>query len=279
MRFMKRLAAAGITAAMVFSMTANVYAAGWENGPLGWLYQNPDGSYASNAWELINGAWYYFNSNGTMLENGITPDGFMVGADGAWVEGIAQQAQQAAAAAGITEDDVNAAIKAAQEAGLTEESVNAAIQAAQEAGLTEENINAAIAAAQEAAAGITEEDVNAALEAAAAEAQNAASEVQNAAAAAGITEEDIAAAAAQGYHCAIVFVIQMNGIRYVEPNDATQPAFREALDRTADAGVQVICQSCQVEADRIWISGTADDTARFRKKHGGQQHAIHHQSL
>ena len=77
--------------------------------------------------------------------------------------------------------------------------------------------------------------------------------------------KELAAAAARGYHCAIVFVIQMNGIRRVEPNDVTQPEFREALVRAADAGVQVICQSCQVEADRIWISGAADDTARFRE--------------
>ena len=90
---------------------------------------------------------------------------------------------------------------------------------------------------------------------------------------------ELTAASTKGWHCAIVFVIQMNGIRHVEPNDATQPAFREALVRAVDAGVQVICQSCRVEADRIWISGTADDTERFRDQQGGQQHAIHHQSL
>ncbi len=77
--------------------------------------------------------------------------------------------------------------------------------------------------------------------------------------------KELAEAAGQGYHCALMFVIQMNGIWHVDPNDATQPAFREALVRAADAGVQVICQSCRVEADRIWICGMADDTARFRE--------------
>ena len=76
--------------------------------------------------------------------------------------------------------------------------------------------------------------------------------------------KELAAAAAQGYHCALACVIQMNGICRVEPNDATQPAFREALVHAVKAGVQVICQSCRVEADRIWISGAADDTERFR---------------
>ena len=76
--------------------------------------------------------------------------------------------------------------------------------------------------------------------------------------------KELAAAAAQGYHCALAFVIQMNGICRVEPNDATQPAFREALVHAVKAGVRVICQSCRVEADRIWISGMVDDTERFR---------------
>lgn len=76
--------------------------------------------------------------------------------------------------------------------------------------------------------------------------------------------KELAAAAAQGYHCALAFVIQMNGIYHVEPNDATQPEFREALVHAVKAGVQVICQSCRVEADRIWISGMVDDTERFR---------------
>ena len=75
---------------------------------------------------------------------------------------------------------------------------------------------------------------------------------------------ELAKAAGQGYHCAIVFVIQMNGIHHVDPNDATQPEFREALEHAVKAGVHVICQSCCVDADRIWICGAADDTARLK---------------
>lgn len=74
---------------------------------------------------------------------------------------------------------------------------------------------------------------------------------------------ELTVAAAKGYHCAIVFVIQMNGIIHVEPNDATQPEFREALVRAADAGVEIICQSCQVEADRISLSDASEDTDQF----------------
>jgi len=36
-------------------------------------------------------------------------------------------------------------------------------------------------------------------------------------------------AAKEGYHCTIAFVIQMNGIHRVFPNEAKQPEFKEAL--------------------------------------------------
>ena len=65
--------------------------------------------------------------------------------------------------------------------------------------------------------------------------------------------EELAAAAGEGYHCRIAFVIQMNGIRKVLPNDAAQPEFGQALARAVKAGVQVGYFGCHVEADRIKI--------------------------
>ena len=65
--------------------------------------------------------------------------------------------------------------------------------------------------------------------------------------------DELAAAAKKGYHCRIAFVIQMNGIHQVSPNDATQPEFGQALRRAAEAGVQVVCYGCRVEADSIEI--------------------------
>ena len=45
----------------------------------------PDG------WEFIDGKWYYFSevkdsTEGMMLSNTTTPDGYQVGADGAWIQ-------------------------------------------------------------------------------------------------------------------------------------------------------------------------------------------------
>ncbi len=77
--------------------------------------------------------------------------------------------------------------------------------------------------------------------------------------------EELAAAAEKGYHCQIAFVIQMNGIHMVFPNDDTQPEFSKALIRAAKAGVQVAYYSCHVEADSIKITGITDDTARYVK--------------
>ena len=54
-----------------------------------------------------------------------------------------------------------------------------------------------------------------------------------------------------GYEAGILFVIQMKGIRYLEPNDRTHPAFGEALRRAKKAGVQVLAVDCQVTPESI----------------------------
>ena len=75
--------------------------------------------------------------------------------------------------------------------------------------------------------------------------------------------DELAAAAQKGYHCQIAFVIQMNGIHTVFPNDDTQPEFGQALRRAVKAGVQVVCCGCHVEADSIQITGVVEDTGRY----------------
>lgn len=81
--------------------------------------------------------------------------------------------------------------------------------------------------------------------------------------------DELTAAAKEGYHCRIAFVIQMNGIHTVLPNNDTQPEFRQAMVRAAEAGVQVVCFGCHVEADSIKITGEwnygAEENAGNRK--------------
>ena len=75
--------------------------------------------------------------------------------------------------------------------------------------------------------------------------------------------DELAVAVKEGYLCQIAFVIQMNGIHMVFPNDDTQPEFGQAMIRAAKAGVQVVYYSCHVEADSIRITGTTGDTGRY----------------
>ena len=68
--------------------------------------------------------------------------------------------------------------------------------------------------------------------------------------------QELTKAAKEGYHCSIAFVIQMNGIHCVLPNEG-------ALVKAAKAGVQIVCYSCHVEDDSIKITGVVGDTSRF----------------
>ncbi len=65
--------------------------------------------------------------------------------------------------------------------------------------------------------------------------------------------DELAIASKEGYHCQIAFVIQMNGIHTVLPNDETHPEFGMALDRAIRDGVEVAYYQCSVEADSIRI--------------------------
>ena len=53
-------------------------------------------------------------------------------------------------------------------------------------------------------------------------------------------------AAKEGYRAAVLFIIQMEGIAAIRPNDATHPAFGEALRDAAAAGVEVWAVDCAV---------------------------------
>ena len=75
---------------------------------------------------------------------------------------------------------------------------------------------------------------------------------------------ELAKAAGEGYHCSIDFVIQMNGIHMVFPNNKMQPEFGRALVRAAKAGVEIVYHSCHVEADSIKMTGITGDTGRYR---------------
>lgn len=50
----------------------------------------------------------------------------------------------------------------------------------------------------------------------------------------------------QGYEAFAVFIIQMQGVSYFEPNRDTHPAFAETLARAEKAGVRLLALDCRV---------------------------------
>lgn len=61
----------------------------WIQDETGWWFQNEDGTYTVNGWQLINGKWYYFDGSGYMMTNSWVESGgyyYYVGEDGAMLK-------------------------------------------------------------------------------------------------------------------------------------------------------------------------------------------------
>ncbi len=67
--------------------------------------------------------------------------------------------------------------------------------------------------------------------------------------------KELTGAAARGYHAAVAFVMQADGMKLVLPNKETDPAFAAALEAAKQAGVQILCLPCHVEPDKLEITG------------------------
>jgi len=59
----------------------------------------------------------------------------------------------------------------------------------------------------------------------------------------------------EGYDAWIVFVIQMDKIKYFKPNNDTHPAFGKALRYARDNGVNILACECSVGSDIIKLNG------------------------
>ena len=68
----------------------------------------------------------------------------------------------------------------------------------------------------------------------------------------------LAQAVKDGYGAYVLFVIQMANVKYLHPNDNTDPAFGAALRQAAGAGVQVLAVDCQVTENTMTINGPVD---------------------
>ena len=57
----------------------------------------------------------------------------------------------------------------------------------------------------------------------------------------------------EGYGAFVLFVIQMSDVKYLHPNDATDPAFSQALREAATSGVTILAVDCAVTPDSMTL--------------------------
>lgn len=54
-----------------------------------------------------------------------------------------------------------------------------------------------------------------------------------------------------GYWAGVLFLVQMDGVKYFTPNKKTDPKFTEALIKAQKAGVQILCYECSITPDSM----------------------------
>ena len=57
----------------------------------------------------------------------------------------------------------------------------------------------------------------------------------------------------EGYGAYVLFVVQMENVRYLHPNDQTDPTFGRSLREAAAAGVKIIAMDCKVTPEAMDI--------------------------
>lgn len=66
--------------------------------------------------------------------------------------------------------------------------------------------------------------------------------------------EELILARHAGYRCFVLFVIQMENVKYFMPNRRTHPEFAEALRRAEQAGVEILACDCLVTPESMRIN-------------------------
>lgn len=67
--------------------------------------------------------------------------------------------------------------------------------------------------------------------------------------------EELIAARKEGYRTCVIFVVQMEGMRYFLPNRDTHAAFADALIQAEKQGVELHCLYCKTTPDSLKIKG------------------------
>ena len=59
----------------------------------------------------------------------------------------------------------------------------------------------------------------------------------------------------EGYYTAVIFVVQMDGVKCFRPNEINDPDFASALRKAEKSGVHLFALSCKVTPDSVNING------------------------
>ena len=62
----------------------------------------------------------------------------------------------------------------------------------------------------------------------------------------------------KGYGAYVLFVIQMEGVKYLHPNDLTDKPFGQALRQAKNAGVQILAYDCKITENTMNIRNKVD---------------------
>ena len=65
--------------------------------------------------------------------------------------------------------------------------------------------------------------------------------------------KELVKAKEEGYEAAVLFVIQMKGVKEFRPNEERDPAFTAALREASAAGVKILAYDCHVEVGKVWM--------------------------
>lgn len=79
--------------------------------------------------------------------------------------------------------------------------------------------------------------------------------------------EELIKARKEGYEVYVLFVVQMEKVKFLIPNEATHPEFADALRRAKDAGVQILAYDTKVTPDSMVLNNPVEVRLYYQEQY------------